>query len=158
MSEATGLMAWGVFVLLLVLCFGAAATGAIFRPGAWYAALEKPAWTPPRWMFPVAWTALYLLMAISAFLVWQIAGWPASREALGLFVLQLVLNAAWSWLFFGLHRPGLALLDVVALWMAIFATMVAFSQLDPLAGPLLFPYLVWVTFAGALNFSIWRRN
>lgn len=148
----------GMFALIVALCFGAASTGAIFRPGTWYAELNKPAWTPPRWMFPVFWTALYGLMAISAFLVWQIAGWPGSRAALGLFVLQLVFNAAWSWLFFGLHRPGLAMLDLLLLWLAIAATIVAFSRIDPLAGPLLIPYLVWVTFAGALNLSIWRRN
>ncbi len=139
----------------LVLCFGAATIGARFKPGEWYAALRKPAWNPPAWLFAPVWTMLYAMMAVAAWLVWRETG--VSREV-GLFVLQLVLNALWSWLFFGLHRPGLALADIVALWLAILATHVAFDHVRPLAAWLLLPYLAWVTFAAALNAALWRLN
>ncbi len=148
-DAAAGLAGW------LVLCFGAAAVGARFKPGTWYAGLRKPAWNPPSWLFAPVWTLLYAMMAVAAWLVWRETG--LSRE-IGLFVLQLVLNALWSWLFFGLHRPGLALADVLALWLAILATHVAFDHVRPLAGWLLLPYLAWVTFAAALNAALWRLN
>ncbi len=149
LDSGVGLVGW------LALCFGAAAVGARFRPGPWYAALRKPAWNPPDWIFAPVWTLLYLLMAIAAWLVWRQAG-VAPR--LGLFLLQLALNAAWAWLFFGLQRPGLALAELAVLWLAVAATAVAFWSVLPLAGWLLVPYLAWVTFAGALNASLWRRN
>ena len=139
----------------LALCFGAAAVGARFKPGPWYAALRKPAWNPPAWIFAPAWTILYVLMASAAWLVWRQAGLVPAH---GVFVAQLALNTAWTWLFFGLRRPGLALADIAALWLAIVATVVAFWSVLPLAGVLLVPYLAWVTFAGALNLSLWRRN
>jgi benzodiazapine receptor len=139
----------------LVVCFGAAAVGARFRPGAWYAGLRKPGWTPPNWLFAPVWTLLYATMAVAAWLVWRETG--LSRE-IGVFVVQLALNAAWSWLFFGLKRPGLALADIVALWLAIFLTHLAFAHVRPLAGWLLIPYLAWVTFAAALNAALWRLN
>jgi benzodiazapine receptor len=144
-----GLVGW------VVLCFAAAAIGANFAPGTWYAALAKPPWNPPNWIFGPVWTTLYLLMGVAAWLVWRAHGpvW-----ALGLFVAQLLLNAAWSWLFFGRHRPDLALLDIAALWLAIAATVVAFWRVRPLAGALLLPYLAWVSFAVLLNAEIWRRN
>ena len=139
----------------LVLCLGAASVGARFRPGTWYAALRKPAWTPPDRLFAPVWTVLYAMMAVAAWLVWRETG--LSRE-IGLFVLQLALNAAWTWLFFGLKRPGLALVDLVLLWLAILLTQVAFEHVRPLAGWLLLPYLAWVTFAAALNVALWRLN
>jgi len=144
-----GLVGW------LVLCFGAAAVGARFRPGEWYAALRKPSWTPPSWLFAPVWTLLYAMMAVAAWLVWRQTG--LSSEV-GLFVVQLALNAAWSWLFFGLHRPGLAFADIVALWVAILGTLAAFWAVRPLAGWLLVPYLAWVSFASALNAAVWRLN
>jgi len=148
-DSVIGLVGW------LVLCFGAAAIGARFKPGAWYAALRKPSWTPPSWLFAPAWTLLYAMMAVAAWLVWRQTGFSGE---VGLFVLQLALNAAWSWLFFGLHRPALAFADIVALWLAILATLVAFWAVRPLAGGLLVPYLAWVTFAAALNGAVWRLN
>ena len=139
----------------LVLCFGAAAVGARFKPGAWYAGLRKPSWNPPNWLFAPVWTLLYALMAVAAWMVWREAG--LSREA-GLFVLQLALNAAWTWLFFGLKRPAVALAEMVVLWLAITATLVAFWNVRPLAGWLMVPYLLWVTFATGLTAAVWRLN
>ncbi len=139
----------------LVICFLPGVIGSRFRPGPWYEALAKPAWTPPGWAFPVAWTALYALMGIALWTAWR-AG--AGRLALGVFAAQLVLNAAWSWLFFGLHRPGLALVEIVVLWLLILASTVLFWRLRPLAGGLLVPYLAWVGFATALNAAIVRLN
>ena len=148
-----------VLVLFLVVCFAVAAFGAQFTPGAWYAGLVKPAWNPPSWVFAPVWTALYAMMAVAGWLVWR-SNEPARPlgQALGVFALQLVLNGAWSWLFFGLHRPGVAFAEIVALWMAILLTVVLFWRLRPLAGALLLPYLAWVAFAAALNFALWRLN
>lgn len=134
----------------------AAATGATFRPTAWYDRIEKPGWTPPNWMFPVVWTVLYLFIAVAGWLVWRRVGF--APVPFGLFAAQLVLNAAWSPLFFGLKRPDLAFADLLLLWLAIAATLTAFAPIDSRAAILLAPYLAWVTLAGALNLSIWRRN
>ena len=142
----------------IALSFGASAVGVLFRPGKWYLSLDKPAWTPPGWIFPPVWTALYAMMGIAAWLVWRERGWSGATLPLLLFLLQLLLNAAWTWLFFGLHRPGLALADIAALWISILATLVAFGQVRPAAGALLVPYLAWVGFATALNAELWRRN
>ena len=149
LDSVVGLVVW------LALCFGAAAVGARFRPGPWYAALRKPAWNPPAWIFAPVWTALYALMAVAAWLVWRE---PGTAAVLALFVVQLALNAAWTWLFFGLRRPGLALVEIVVLWLAIAATAIAFLAVVPPAGLLLLPYLAWVAFATALNASLWKRN
>jgi tryptophan-rich sensory protein len=150
---ALGLVGW------LVLCFAAAALGGLSsRPGDWYAQLRKPAWTPPGWLFGPVWTVLYAVMAVAAWLVWQRGGFTAQFLPLGVFLLQLLFNALWSPLFFGLHKPGLAFADIVLLWVALGATLVMFWKVRPVAGLLLVPYLVWVTFASALNFAIWRLN
>jgi tryptophan-rich sensory protein len=146
-----------VLVLFLLICFGVAAFGGQFTPGEWYAALEKPAWNPPSWVFAPVWTVLYALMAVAGWWVWR-SGEPGRGAAFGAFALQLVLNGAWSWLFFGLHLPGAAFAEIVALWLAILATVVLFWRLRPLAGTLLVPYLAWVTFAAALNLALWRLN
>ncbi len=132
--------------------------GAFFTPGAWYAELDKPSWNPPSWVFGPVWTALYATMGVSAWLVWRERGLSGARGALTLFDVQLALNAAWSWLFFGLQRPGLAFAEIVALWLAIVATLAAFARHSRPAAWLLSPYLAWVTFAAALNFAIWRLN
>jgi tryptophan-rich sensory protein len=143
------------FVLLVVVV---ASTGAMFKPGAWYEALAKPLWTPPNWLFPVAWTILYLMIAVAGWLVWREAGLAGAGPALTLYFLQLILNAAWSWLFFGLHRMDLAMIDIVALWLAVAATIAAFYAVSLLAALLLVPYLAWVSYAAALNFAIWQAN
>jgi tryptophan-rich sensory protein len=124
----------------------------------WYAEIAKPSWTPPGWLFGPVWTVLYVMMAAAAWLVWRTAGWPAARPALILFGVQLLLNAAWTPIFFGLHRPGLAFAEILALWAAIGATLVAFWRVFPAAALLLVPYWLWVSFASVLNCAIWRLN
>lgn len=145
-------------VIWLGLTLGAAWVGARFLPDEWYHQLAKPAWTPPGFVFTCVWTALYLMMALAAWLVWQRHGLAGAPLPLGLFLLQLLLNAAWTWLFFGLHRPGAALLEIVVLWIAILATLISFWRLEWLAGVLLLPYLAWVLFAVVLNWVIWAMN
>ncbi|MES1944674.1 TspO/MBR family protein [Salinisphaera sp. PC39] len=141
-------------VLAAVLCaaavLAAAATGVIFQPGAWYAGLVKPPGTPPDWLFPVAWTTLYTLMAVAAWLVWRAAG-PGGRGALTLFGVQLALNAVWTPVVFGAHALAAGLGVIVLLWLALAATIRAFGELRPAAAWLLAPYLAWVTYAGYLN-------
>lgn len=139
-----------------MLTFCAALTGFFIQPTGYYAALAKPAWSPPPWIFGPVWTSLYLLMALAAWLVWRRGGWRAQRPALGLYLLQLVLNALWTPVFFGLRSPGLALVVIVLLGAAIVLTGRAFLAVSRPASWLLVPYLVWVVFAAALNFSIWR--
>jgi len=154
----TGARVWIGLAGWLLAAFGAAAVGSQFLPGEWYAQLTKPAWNPPNWVFGPVWTLLYAMMGVSAWLVWKDAGFKGATTALSLFGVQLALNAAWSWFFFGLLQPGLALVDIVLLWIAIFATLISFWRIRGLAGALLVPYLAWVTFASALNFSIWQLN
>jgi len=145
----------------LAICFAAAGLGAWFNAGAlegWYPNLRKPTWTPPPWVFAPVWTVLYLCMALAAWLVWRRAERPERRTALILFSIQLVLNVAWSGLFFGLRRPGIAFAEIVILWVAIAATLWGFSRVSTPAAWLFVPYLAWVTFAAALNGSIWWMN
>jgi tryptophan-rich sensory protein len=142
----------------VVVCLLAALSGAYFRPGAWYRTLPKPSWTPPNWLFPVAWSILYLLIAVAGWLVWRAAGFSGAGLALGIYGLHLVFNALWSALFFGARRIDLAFVDVVAMWLSLAGTIALFAPIDPLAAALLAPYLAWVTFAGALNLDIWRRS
>ena len=142
----------------LGLTFVAAFIGSRFLPDAWYASLKKPSWNPPNWIFAPVWTLLYLMMAVAAWQVWRIHGLQGAWGPLGLFVLELVLNCGWTWIFFGRHRPGAALIDIAALWVILLSTLIAFWRLEPWAGLLLVPYLAWVTFASALNYSIYLRN
>ncbi len=144
--------------LCVLLCFLPALGGVFFAPGEWYAGLAKPALNPPAWVFGPVWTALYASMGLALSLAPAPARAARAWPALALFGLQLLLNALWSWLFFGLHRPDLALLDIAALWLAILACAVAFWRLRPLAGALLLPYLAWVGFAAYLNLELWRLN
>lgn len=136
-------------------CFVAASTGARFRPGLWYAALRKPSWTPPDWLFPIAWAVLYTMIAVAGWLAWRRAGFG---PAIGIYAIQLLLNASWSAIFFGLRRIDWGMANVLLLWLAIAANIAAFAPIDARAAWLLAPYLVWVTFAAALNVSIWQRN
>ena len=147
-----GLIGW------LLLCFAAASLGAAFMPGEWYVALKKPTWNPPGWIFGPVWTALYAMMAVAAWLVWQRGGFAAQRRPLGLFLAQLALNALWTPLFFGLHQPGVAFAEIILLWLAILATLLAFQPVSRLAAWLLMPYLAWVSFATVLNGTLWRLN
>lgn len=149
------------FVGFVLAAFAAAAIGQFFTIQSvreWYPTLAKPSWTPPAWLFGPVWTTLYLMMGTAAFLVWKRAGFASGRVALTLFFGQLVLNAAWSIIFFGMRRPGLAVVEIIALWLAILATTIAFFRISRPAGALLAPYLLWTTFATGLNFAIWRLN
>lgn len=148
---------WLALIGFLAATLTTGAAGALFRPGTWYRTLEKPRWTPPDIAFPIAWTLLYILMAIAA---WQVAltasVWTA--PALALWCWQLVLNALWSPVFFGLRRVATGLVVILALWVAVALTMLAFFAVTPRAGWLMLPYLVWVSYAAALNFAIRQRN
>jgi tryptophan-rich sensory protein len=133
----------------------AAAFGATFKPGPWYAALAKPAWTLPNWVFAPVWSLLYAMIAIAGWTAWRRQG---AGPAIAVWYVALVLNAAWSWLFFGQHRIGGALVDIAALWCAIVAFIVAAWHPARPASLLFIPYLLWVTYAAALNLQIWRLN
>ena len=139
-------------------CFLAAATGAVFPPGDWYERLAKPSWRPPNWLFAPVWTVIYLTIAVSGWLVWRKSGFAGAALPLTIYRLQLVLNAAWTPIFFGLRRPDLAFFEIVILWLAIVATIATFYSLNAAAAWLLLPYLAWVTFAATLNFGVWRLN
>ena len=146
---------------LVAICFAAAAAGGAVTStsvGDWYQTLTKPSWTPPDWLFGPVWTALYFLMALSAWLVWRRGGWRASRVSLGLFGLQLMLNVGWSAIFFGMRSPGFAFGEILILLLAIAATAVSFWGRSATAALLFTPYLAWTTFAALLNFAIWRMN
>ena len=145
-------------LICIAICFLPAVVGGRFMPGAWYASLAKPALNPPGWVFGPVWTVLYALMGIALFLIWQRRSAPGWALAITVFAIQLVLNAAWSWLFFGLRRPDLAFAEICVLWVFIVLSIVAFWRLRPLAGALLLPYAAWVAFAAWLNVQLWRLN
>jgi tryptophan-rich sensory protein len=145
-------------LLFAAACLVAAAAGTLFRPGEWYEALEKPSWRPPNWLFAPVWSLLYVMIAISGWLVWRQSSAAAVSLPLAVYFLQLFLNAAWTPLFFGLHRPGWAAIEIALVWLSIVATIIVFSPISALAAALLLPYLAWVTFATALNIAIWRLN
>jgi tryptophan-rich sensory protein len=142
----------------MLACFVAAAMGGLFMPGEWYASLRKPSWNPPGWIFGPVWTVLYTMMAVAAWMVWRRGGWGKQRTPLLVFLAQLMLNALWTPLFFGLQRPGLAFAEILLLWLAIVVTIVVFNPVSRPAMLLLVPYLAWVSFAAALNFTLWRLN
>ncbi len=149
---------WIVLAGFIGLCLGVGIlAGLVTAPAVleWYPTLTKPSWTPPSWLFAPAWTVLYILMAVAAWLVWKAGN---AKAALTLFFAQLVLNLAWSILFFGVRSPGLGLIDVAAMWIAIAATIFAFAFKSRLAAVLMVPYLCWVSFAAALNAAIFTLN
>ena len=153
-NSIVALLAW------LALLTGAAALGSLASVDApqFYGSLTLPSWAPPAGIFGPVWTILYAMMAIAAWLVWREPGSARTRTALVLFMVQLALNVLWSWLFFG-WRLGLAsVIEIVLLWVSIAATIMAFWRIRQLAGALLLPYIAWVTFAAALNFTVWRMN
>ena len=166
MAQATGRRNGAAFSALgllafVVVCFGAAAIGSAFTGSAlsdWYPGLEKPSFNPPNWLFGPVWTVLYLAMAVAGWLVWRREGFSGATAPLAVFGVQLALNLLWSGLFFGLRSPGLALGEIIVLWVAILATIVLFRRVSTPAALLLVPYLAWVTFAAVLNFEIWRLN
>lgn len=139
-------------------CFAAASSGGVFRPGAWYESIAKPSWRPPNAAFAPVWLVLFVMIAISGWLVWREAGFAGAPVALGVYAAQLVLNALWSAIFFGMRRIGLALAEMAVLWLSILATIVLFHPVDPLAAWLLVPYIAWVSIAFVLNASILKLN
>jgi benzodiazapine receptor len=149
-------------IVALVACVGlsflTAWIGSRFSPGEWYAQIQKPSWTPPGYLFGPVWSILYLSMGVAAWLVWRRAGLSGAGLALTLFVVQLILNGMWSWIFFGLQRPGLAFAEIMVLWSMILVTMLSFWRVSTTAGMLFLPYLAWVSFAAYLNFTIWQLN
>ncbi|AGI08365.1 tryptophan-rich sensory protein [Xanthomonas citri pv. citri] len=153
-SQWFGLLGW------LVLCYAVAALGAMasIQAASFYAQLQRPAWAPPGWLFGSVWTVLYGMMAVSVWSVWRRGGWAGARVALTLFLVQLALNGLWSWLFFAWHLGAWAFTDIVALWLVLAATIGVFAKRQALAAWLLVPYLAWVSFAAALNFSVWQLN
>ena len=153
-----GLLALVAFV---ALCLGVSGIGGIITATSvdgWYQALEKPPFHPPDWVFAPVWTTLYLLMAVSGWRVWRRRGTDVSRYALAVFAAQLGLNLLWSFLFFGLKRIDLALIEVVILLLAIIGNTLLFWRIDKLAGALFVPYVLWVAFAMVLNSSLWLLN
>lgn len=156
MTRIAGFLA-AVLLPLLVGGLGSLATMGGVR--TWYPTLARPSFAPPDWVFGPVWTALYLMMGVSSWLVWRAgADRPEVRSALALYLIQLGLNLAWSWLFFGLHRPGLALVEIVLLLAAILWTMLRFAPISTVAAGLLAPYAAWVLFAAVLNAGFWWLN
>jgi len=148
---------WGSLVLFLALVVLVSWWGSRFMPGQWYAELIKPGWNPPAWVFGPVWSTLYVLMAVAAWQVWN-SGHAGRVTAIGLWLLQLIFNGAWSWLFFGLNRPGIAMFELAALVVLVAITCAAFYRIRPAAAGMLLPYLAWVCFALVLNVTLWRLN
>ncbi len=158
MTHRSGLAQWIGLAGWLALAFAAGGVGAIasVEAASFYKQLVQPAWAPPASVFGPVWSALYALMGVAAWLVWRSPG--SNKIALGLFGAQLGANALWSWLFFAWHRGALAALEVLVLLALILATIVAFSRTSRLAALLLVPYLLWVSFASVLTWTVWRSN
>ena len=150
-------MKWLSLGLWIALCLFAGIIGSLFSTGEWYQSLEKSSLTPPNIVFPIVWNILFILMGIAVWRVWE-RRLQSANYALLLFIIQLGLNMLWSYLFFGLQRPEIALIEIIILWVAILATTIVFFKLDKIAGILLLPYLGWVSFAIYLNYSIYHLN
>jgi translocator protein len=153
-AQVVGVLAW------LAASYAAAAIGGLasVRAESFFSQLDRPAWAPPSWLFAPVWTMLYLMIGLSAWLVWRERGLRGARVELGLFVVQLCANALWTWLFFAWRLGAAAFAEILLLWVLIAATLVSFWRLRPLAGALLVPYLLWVSYAAALTYSLWQRN
>lgn len=153
-KQVLGLIGW------LAISFSASTVGALasIQAKSFYSQLVQPAWSPPPGIFGPVWSTLFTLMGIAAWLVWRSGGFGPNRKALVLFIVQLSFNALWSWLFFAWYLGAFALADIIVLWLLIVATIIFFWRVRPLAGVLLIPYLLWVSFAAVLNYSLWRLN
>ena len=162
MSQPLRAGQWKMLVLFVIVTLAVGGLGGLATASSvttWYATLNKPGFTPPNAVFGPVWTLLYVLMAISAWRVWRTPGSAKARQAaLGFWAAQLLLNFVWSFLFFGLRAPGLALAEVLVLLLALAATLVLSWRVDRIAGLLLAPYLAWVAFASLLTFEVWRLN
>ena len=144
-----------LFLLFLLACGGAAATGALFPPGKWYETLDKPGWTPPNWAFPVAWTTIYLLISFAGA---RVAGEPGSGYAMAFWAVQAAFSTLWTPVFFGLRRFKGALYVMGPLWLSVLGCTWAHFQIDAWAGTAFLPYLAWVSVAGVLNVRMWQLN
>lgn len=153
-QQIIGLVVW------FIVSFAASVVGAIASINAqsFYVGLNQPIWAPPAWLFGPVWTMLYAMMAVAAWLVWRRGGFKANQSALSLFLLQLILNGLWSWMFFAWNLGAGSFVNIFILWAAIFITLIMFWHRDKLAGVLLVPYLLWVSFASALNYTVWQLN
>jgi tryptophan-rich sensory protein len=152
----------GKLIFSILICQGAGFAGSVFTTPSiptWYATLTKPGFTPPNWLFAPVWTFLYLLMGITLFMIWQkIRDNGMAKWAMVVFFVQLALNVLWSILFFGLHNPFLAFIEIIVLWIAILTTILLTYRFSRFAGSILIPYLLWVSFASMLNFALWQLN
>jgi translocator protein len=156
--DAKRIAVWAAWILSAV---GLGAVGGLATSSSvdsWYLSIQKPSWTPPGWLFAPVWTTLYIAMGVAAALIWDRTGWSHGRRPLIAYGVQLALNVAWSFLFFGARSPGWALVEIVVLWAAILTTLLLFWRVRRLAGALFIPYLAWVSFATALNAAIWWLN
>jgi translocator protein len=146
----------------IFICLLAGIIGSVFTYSAiptWYATLTKPSFNPPNWIFGPVWTFLYITMGIAAFLIWQKGlNQKSAKIAISVFIVQLILNSIWSIAFFGFKSPFAGLVIIILLWITIIVTIIAFSKISTLATVLLIPYILWVSFAGVLNYSIYRLN
>ena len=154
----TQALRWPSLVLWIILCEGTGWFASHWKPGAWHTALVKPPWNPPSSVFFPVWTLLYAFMGVAAWLVWLRADAHGRRFALGVFLVQLILNGAWPWIFFGLHAIGTALFEIALLWLAILTTILEFRRISRASAWLLAPYFAWVSFATALTFALFRLN
>ena len=154
LKQILGLAGW------LAVSFAASAIGAVasIQAKAFYGQLVQPGWSPPAAVFGPVWSILFALMGIAAWLVWSSGGFAAHKPSLSLFNIQLAFNALWSWLFFAWNLGFWAFVDIILLWILIIATLISFWRIRPLAGALLVPYLLWVSFAAGLNYSLWQLN
>ncbi len=148
------------FLLWLLASFATGAIGGLasINAAGFYGQLVQPSWAPPAWLFGPVWSVLFVLMGIAAWLVWREHGFRNARSALTLYAVQLVVNALWTWLFFAWHLGAVAFAEIILLWLLIAATIAMFWRLHRGAAALLAPYLAWVSFAAALNFTLWRLN
>lgn len=148
----------GTFLLFIVIAFLPSVSAVFVETGGWYTALNKPSWNPPGWLFGPVWTALYFMIGLAGYFVWT-RGRPVERAAVfTVYGAQLLVNGLWSWIFFGLHRPDLAMADLLLLWFLIPLCIRLFAQQSRLAAWLMVPYFLWVSFAGVLNAAIWMMN
>jgi tryptophan-rich sensory protein len=151
---------WGALALLGLATAAAAIAGASasVQSAVFYQQLSKPSWAPPAQVFGPVWSVLYVLMTAAAWMVVRAWGWPRARPAIALYIVQLVFNGLWSWLFFRWRLGGFALVEILVLWTLLLLTVTTFFHVRRLAGVLMLPYLAWVTFAAALTYAVWRRN
>lgn len=153
-AQLLGLLGW----VAATSVFGAVGGLASANDTGFYGSLVQPAWAPPAWLFGPVWSTLYLAMSVSAWLIWRRHGFSSAKPALTLFFVQLSFNALWTWLFFFWHAGGAALAELIVLWILIALTIGMFWKLHRVAAALMIPYLLWVSFAGVLNYSLWRLN